>query len=293
MTDSPPKRILLATDLSCRSDRALDRAVQLSAAWGAELVAATIVEPRPDDLLEARPASWRRQTTPVDRMHWRLARDIAGAADNIRVVTETGDPAAQLIRIAEREDADLIVTGIARDETLGRMILGNTVNRLVRGAAVPILVVRDRPVHSYERIVIATDFSEAAFQALLVTSVFFPAAPLTLFHGFDMPYKGYLADKDFTREARALAREARATLQADERITPALYDRLDVVVEQGMPEALIGDYVEDKRIDLTVVGSLGRGALFDAFIGSMDKRLLDTLEGDLLIVRRRERDGTG
>lgn len=288
MIDTPPRRILLATDLSCRSDRALDRSVQLSGMWGAELIAATVVEPGPADLLESRASSWRRQATSSERMHWRLARDVASAADNIRVVVETGDPAAKLAEIAQRENCDLIVTGIARDETLGRMILGNTVSRLVRAGTTPVLVVRDRPIRPYARIVIATDFSEAALQAMLVTAAFFPEAALTLFHGYDIPYKAFLADSDFARETRAIAVEAKAKLHDDDRIAPPLREKLAIVVEQGRPETLIGRYVEDHHADLTVIGSLGRGALFEAFIGSMDNRLLDALEGDLLIVRRRD-----
>jgi nucleotide-binding universal stress UspA family protein len=47
---------------------------------------------------------------------------------------------------------------------------------------------------------------------------------------------------------------------------------------------LLSDYVEDQHVDLTVIGSHGRGALFDALIGSTAKNLIETLEGDLLIV---------
>ncbi|BAV66160.1 universal stress protein [Sphingobium cloacae] len=284
MTDAIPRRILLATDLSCRCDRALDRAVQLAREWSAELIAATVIEPGPADFLEPRASSWRRQASPEERMHRRLARDVASVADNIRVVIETGDPAAKLIEVAERENCDLIVTGIARDETFGRMILGNTASRLVRGAAIPVLVVRDRPAGAYRKIVVATDLSETALQATLAAGVFFPTAALTLFHGYDIPYAGYLSDRDFAPESHAKADEVRTQLRHESRIGDALYERLDVVVEHGAPEILIGDYVEDNHADLTVVGSRGRGLLFDAFIGSMDKRLSDALEGDLLIV---------
>lgn len=34
----PPKKIMLATDLSSRGDRALDRAIQLAKSWKAELL---------------------------------------------------------------------------------------------------------------------------------------------------------------------------------------------------------------------------------------------------------------
>lgn len=37
--NGPPRRIILATDLSARCDRALDRAAALASAWQAELIA--------------------------------------------------------------------------------------------------------------------------------------------------------------------------------------------------------------------------------------------------------------
>jgi nucleotide-binding universal stress UspA family protein len=42
-TSSPARRIVLATDLSCRCDRAVDRAVALADAWAAELLAVAVV----------------------------------------------------------------------------------------------------------------------------------------------------------------------------------------------------------------------------------------------------------
>ena len=42
--NGPPTRVLLATDLSARCDRALDRAVQLAQQWQAQLVAVNVAE---------------------------------------------------------------------------------------------------------------------------------------------------------------------------------------------------------------------------------------------------------
>jgi len=43
-TFTPPKKVLLATDLSARSDRALDRATQLARQWDAGLVVVHALE---------------------------------------------------------------------------------------------------------------------------------------------------------------------------------------------------------------------------------------------------------
>lgn len=289
MTATPktPRKILLATDLSCRCDRALDRAVALADQWAAELIAVTVVEPGPADMLDARPRQWRHQANSTDRMQWRLARDLGRAAGNIRVIVEEGEPAPVIDRIAAREQCELIVTGFGRDETLGSIFLGSTVDRLVRETSIPILVVRERALDPYARILATTDASEDSLEALRAASNFFPAAALTLFHAFDYPYASLLDDRDFSSEASAKEAEMQRLLIG---ARPDLGDRADAiatVARFGAPAALLPDYVEDHRIDLTVVGSNGHGALFDALIGSTHRKLLDALEGDLLIVRER------
>lgn len=287
-----PRKILLATDMSCRCDRALDRAVQLAQEWDAELIAAYVIDPSETRQFrfDRTPASWRRLPSPIDRMKWRLKRDLGKSADTIRILVEEGEPAELLLSMALREGCDLIVTGIARDETLGRIFLGNTVNRLVRGSPVPVLVVHDRAVRHYREIVVGTDFSEASLQALLTTASYFPAAALTLFHGYDVPFSGYLDEQDFKRDLGAMEKELGNKFLADERVDARLRDRTDVIIAHGSAERLLSDCVEDQHVDLTVIGSHGRGALFDALIGSTAKTLVETLEGDLLIVHYRPKE---
>jgi len=41
-------------------------------------------------------------------------------------------------------------------------------------------------------------------------------------------------------------------------------------------------------VDLTVVGSHGHGAIFEAVVGSTERKLLDSHAGDLLIVSSNE-----
>lgn len=292
MTPNRPRKILLATDMSCRCDRALDRAVQLAQEWEAELIAAYVIDPAQTHQFrfDRTPASWRRLPSPVDRMKWRLKRDLGPAAESIRILVEEGEPAEVLLAIAAREGCDLIVTGIARDETLGRFFLGNTVNRLVRGSPAPVLVVHDRAVRHYRDIVIGTDFSEASLQALLTTSSWFPTAALTLFHGYDVPFSGYLDEQDFKRDLGAMEKNLGTKFLADDRVDDRLRDRTDVIIEHGSAERLLSDYVEDQHVDLTVIGSHGRGALFDALIGSAAKNLVEMLDGDLLIVHYRPKE---
>ena len=84
----------------------------------------------------------------------------------------------------------LIVTGIARDETLGRLLLGTTVEKLARQARQPVLVVKTRPRKPYHDVLVATDFSPGSRQALRAALQLVPDANLTLFHAYDVPFQG-------------------------------------------------------------------------------------------------------
>lgn len=280
-----PRRILLATDLSCRCDRALDRAFALAEQWAAELIAVTVVETTATDMLDERPRKWRRQADTTERMRWRLARDVGGKAANIRTIVAEGEAASAISAIAQREQCDLIVTGFGHDATLGRIFLGSTVDRLVRETRIPILVVRERTVGAYTRVLATTDASEESLEALRVASALFPAAALTLFHAFDYPYSSLIADRDFSHETGLKEAELNQLLLNGSFQRGAFKQVVQTIARFGSPEALLPDYVEDHCIDLTVVGSNGHGALFDALVGSTHRKLLDTLEGDILIVR--------
>lgn len=283
-----PKKILLATDLSARCDRALDRAAALAAAWQAELVAVHALEQNDDFYadFDRHMPSWRRGPDPGRIVEDQLRRDMMGVAAQVTAVAERGEPTELILRVAREQGCDLIVTGIARDETLGRFGLGTTVDRLLRRSQVPLLIVKERARGPYSNIVVATDFSECSRVALGTALRFFADRKMSLFHAYDVPLIGLvgepMAGQDDFRAAvseEAVAFLASAGIEADAR------RRVGLLVERGAPGELIRDYVRDKGVDLVVLGSHGRSAVFDIFIGSTAKEILSSIACDVLMVR--------
>ncbi|HRQ35059.1 MAG TPA: universal stress protein [Chiayiivirga sp.] len=286
-----PGTILLATDLSARCDRALDRAVQLARQWQARLVAVTVVDP--GTLSETRvraapPPSWGGDDNgPVARTLRQLRRDAAATDVDIVVRVEEGRVNETLARVAVEEGAGLIVTGIARSESLGRTVLGSTVDWLVRHATVPVLVVRDRTHGAYRNIVLASDFSPSARFALERAAGLFAGVPMTVFNAFEVPFLGMMDPK--AQSAIAQGREA-ATREGQEFLASAALDpspreAIRLHVEHGEPVRLTYEYARDHEADLIVLGTHGRSALFDILIGSIARRILETAATDILLVR--------
>ena len=284
----PPKRILLATDLSARCDRALDRAASLAAQWQAKLVVLHVLEgPEPgvSDVIWQLP-SWRRPPDPLSLARRQLLADIGAVAEKATIVIEEGDPAEAILRTAEAEGCDLIVTGIARDELLGRFMLGRTVDRLLRRSRVPVLVVKDRARGPYRHIVVATDFSDSSRHALEAAARLFPEQRLTVFHAYDAPMAGLMADTASYQKGyrQVVAQECEAFLQSIDK-PGSDWQHPHVFIEHGAPDRLLRDYVRDKGVDLVVLGTHGRSALFEVLLGSVAKRIMDSLPCDALVAR--------
>lgn len=282
----PPRKIMLATDLSCRCDRALDRAVELAQRWNATLVIAHVVEPNgmDDDISAPALPSWRRGIDPLERARQQIRRELGVDSANIEIRVDEGQPAPQLLDIAQREGCDLIITGMARDEPFGRMLLGTTVNQLVRRSSVPLLVVKRRAVRPYRQIVVATDFSESSRHALMTAVGCFPDAAFTLFHGYDVPFASFLDKRGLRDQVSALEKECGEEFLSATPLDEKRRRHIPTLIEHGIPERLLSNYVRDRRADLTVIGSHGRTALFDVLIGSMTQRLLEAVAGDILVV---------
>lgn len=281
---APPRAILLATDLGSRCDRAFDRAVQLARHWDADLVALTVVEPPPaaPDHGGAAVPSWRRRATPLELAQRQLRADVAGAGVRASARVEQGEPAAAILRVAAETGSGLIVTGLARDETLGRNAIGATVERLARRAPVPLLVVRRRVHGAYHRIVAATDFSDSARHALRTAAAWFDQSLLALLHAHQPPF-AHLMDRATMREDfRADAVEDCERFVAS--LDPTLQARLASFVEFGAPEDLLNDYALDSDSQLAVLGSHGRSALYDILIGSVARCVLESAVTDVLLV---------
>ena len=135
-------RILLPTDGSEGTNRAVRQAIDLAAETGAELHVLFVVEDMPyapemmDEQVEMRPREIGQEAV----------EDIRERADETGVaverVVEAGTPPPAILNYADSEDFDLIVMGTHGRGGLNRLLLGSVAERVVRSATVPFMTVR-------------------------------------------------------------------------------------------------------------------------------------------------------
>lgn len=278
-----PRAILLATDLGARCDRALERAVQLSGQWKARLVALHVLESAPSE--ETMP-SWRRTRDPHAVAERELRSDLQSQAVSATALVADGDPAETIARVAQERGCGLVVTGVARDEALGRFSLGRTVDRLARRARVPLLIVKNRVRGPYRHVVVATDFSRSSRHAFEAALRLFPDQGLTLFNAFHAPFLGFAADEQRQiAEFRKLAADECARFLAETKAAEGRLPLIATMIEHGPAAQLLRGFAWDKGVDLVVLGTHGRSAVMDKLLGSTAQAILSALPCDALLVR--------
>ncbi|OPY91401.1 MAG: universal stress protein UspE [Syntrophus sp. PtaU1.Bin208] len=294
---APPRRILLATDLSARSDRAQDRALLLAKHYNAELLVLHVLEQtqrnRPVHRVRFSPF-FNPDEKLIESAKWQVLESLRDIGDRVKVRIEKGDPRHAILRIAGEERCDLIVTGVARNEMLGRITAGKTVDHLMRNAEISMLTVTDRVRGFYRNIVVTSDFSDASRLALETAATFFPKQKLTILHAHATPGSWAVDDRE---SYRAQMRQSvhqnyqsfldTVDLNDDERA------RLTVLIDWGDISHLVQELVHSTSTDLVVLGSTIRNVLFKALIGSAAKRIMSVLPCDALVVRGRRSQDNG
>jgi nucleotide-binding universal stress UspA family protein len=274
---SDQRTILLATDLSARSDRAMDRAAALMKEWNCRLLVVHILEPRTAIAIP--------EATLAARARNELCEQLSGAGDRVSIRIERGEPADAIRRIAREENCSLIVTGVARNESFGRIVIGNTVDGLTSGLEIPLLVVTDRPRGPYRRVTVAVDLDDASRTALTVAADMFPDPTLNVFHAHAAPGSYAASNLQEHREAfTKVARDDVVSFLSNLSLSDSDRARLHVEVQFGDAALQLAEWAEAKQVELVVVGTSGRGRIGELLLGSVAKRVLAALSCDVLVV---------
>ncbi len=268
--------ILLATDFGARCDRALERTRQLAAEFAAPVEVLTVHEPAraPDDVL-----SWLDGGDAAARAEGaaraELAREFAGSGLQAQARFAAGQVDEAILQAAAALPGWLVVTGAPRSETLVRVLLGSTVERLAHGLAQPLLVVRRRVRAPYRGILVAVDGGPASRRALRLAARLFPERRLLAFHvreGMEPLDDEVALEVDLERFIDTCG------------LAPATRANVEVAVGEGGPQAALARYVRANAIDLAVLGLRAEPALRRLLVGSRSGQMLQDTPCDTLMV---------
>ena len=139
------KRILIPLDGSPLAEQALPHAIAMAECFQSELVLLRVLIPLPSAVTTTEAALQRAAEEAAIFAREYLDRVAAGVQERgitVQMVTIGGRPHYQIIQYAETNQVDLIVMCTRGHSGLSRWLMGSVSDRVVRGANVPVLLVR-------------------------------------------------------------------------------------------------------------------------------------------------------
>jgi nucleotide-binding universal stress UspA family protein len=141
-----PESIVVGTDGSDTAKRAVEEAIRLAGALGAELHVVSAFEPLRGSRVAGAPKSAAEIRAPLPDAHVETVLGEAAAVIRARgVVCHTHaaqqDPADAVLGLARKLGASMIIVGNKGMHGAGRLVLGNVPNRISHKAGCSVLIV--------------------------------------------------------------------------------------------------------------------------------------------------------
>jgi nucleotide-binding universal stress UspA family protein len=295
--------ILVATDFSETATLALDRAIELAASHGSEVALVHVMQPdlpplAAPEMIVVPPNFEEMLKEACNEGLARAASAVREAGVRVSTHLEQGRAAKRITSCADSLGADLIMLGTRGNTGFKRLLLGSVAEEVVRTANQPVLTVHpgdDRSIEPVRRILLPTDFSEAADQALAAATLILLGsgdAEILLVHTYHIaptvvPLGGFGngAPPMLVKNAHQLAEAAAEPSAA------ALRERgfhVEVVVERGDPAEVVTELAADRNIDVIVMGTRGHSKWRQLLLGSTAERIVEHAPCPVLTVHRRE-----
>jgi nucleotide-binding universal stress UspA family protein len=282
------KKILVPTDFSEPSKKAMTYGLTLSVQFNARVIVAHIV-PESSALTYAFPT----ETFDIEREQDQKARrEIAGLVPpeyanqfDVQTVVKVGNIEKALLDLVNDEGVDLVVMGTHGRNYLGRWFLGSVTERMLRKIHVPILTVShvDTDEHkialvAIKRVLYATDLDEASQSGLKYAIELARAAgaQLTVTHVVD--HLDRMLGPALV--ARLQGERAKLVQELKERVINLVAEEknpsvaIDTLVVEGKPFEKLLEIASDRQVDIIVINLQSKTMLERAFLGSTAERVV-------------------
>lgn len=280
------RSILVATDFSERSDRALRRATLLARTFGASVLLVHVVD---DDQPRRIVNAEQQAAGDILEEQAQSLREIDGLNCQSRVVL--GEAFEGITRTAREADVDLVIVGPHRRQALRDVFIGTTAERTIRESERPVLMANAAPSGAYRQLLIATDLSACSGHAVQAVTTLGLERDISIavVHVFDAPASALMTRSSMSKDQieHYLADERdRATGELTAFLARFKLGAVSTILQPATaPVAqIIWAAAREVSAQLIVVGTHGRSGLAKALLGSVTEEVLRVASRDVLAV---------
>ena len=141
---TPLKSVMVATDFSPLSEKAIDYAVMIAKQFGAKILIMHVLDPITVTTTDA--LMFSDNSEALRKMAEEMMKNLADILKEKGVSIETallkGAAASEIISKAAQAGVDVIIMGTHGRKGIEHLILGSVAEKVVRSATCPVMVVR-------------------------------------------------------------------------------------------------------------------------------------------------------
>lgn len=145
MTSEFYRNIVVATDGSENSDRAISYGIEIAKMSGATVHALYVVDTSSFSSIPM-DAGWEAMYEILKKEGGKAVSYVKEAGDSagveVKEILGEGHPSNEIIDFAENNSVDLIVMGTHGKSGIDRFLLGSVAEKVVRNSKIPVMVVR-------------------------------------------------------------------------------------------------------------------------------------------------------
>lgn len=264
------KKLLFATTASPTCDNAAKVAFDLELKWDAKLIILHVlgVPTRGFSPFVTDARTGETEEPDSDYIDWvkdemqNTYGELLKDSENFVLETVVGTPHREILRMARKENVDMIIMGAhTREEDVGasryRAIAGSTMQKVAKAARCPVVII-SRPCTTcwklFSNIVVGTDFSKPAEYAFLWAYKLAKevGAKLHIFHAFDIS-SGNFGQIQGQSEIEQKIADAREKIEKKYVSKIKGYDNYDIEIWEGIPYVEILKFAREKQADLIVM----------------------------------------
>lgn len=275
-------KILMATDLSPRCERALQRAIVLADQFGAELRVLHVVQEAFVDSV-----TLQHETIAQSFIEEQIARLGTSNKVNAKLQIVRGTEHECIIDEAQSFGADLIVLGTHR-HTAPELFQGTTIERVVRYGRTPVLMIKNAVDGPYGEALVGIDLSDQAMMALEFAAKLTAGGLVQMLHVTHRPFSGFLSRETQDQAIQEQKDEIATTVETWVDVVSGTLGegppKFENIFREGAAAAVIKETADELKPELIAIGTHGRTGIAHAVIGSVAEEMLASAPCDVLVV---------
>lgn len=281
-----PTKILVPTDFSKYSDKALKQAFDIAQEYKAKVYVLHVVREKMsheiDDYGLTAHAVRQMEADMIRGARKKLQKEIDKfpQSKELEVTSEVviGDPSQEILKAQTEKGIDLVVISSLGRTGLAKYFIGSVARNVLKGSKCPVLLTKEHMLRP-TKILVPSDFSEYSDKALK--------------QGLDIG-KQYSAKVFLLHVIPTGALQGKADEM--ERVKERMKEQLDkfprskevevvIDVREGTPYEAILEEETDKVIDLIVIASLGRTGIAKYLMGGVARNVLKGAKCPVLLTK--------